>query len=239
MPRSSMARRRACRMATSSTGCPAPADPQEGTGVVLVSQEAPTGCTFAQPRPIADRLGTMDAKQQWQRPDKQTPVPPVLVPAIPPHGCQAPGCEMLWAIAEIDIANQPVAWAGAVNWLTIGDAAAPCSWKAERFSGFFVPDAAGGPPVRVTDGQDPAHPLALSAALVDRSGVHVLIADGPGEYATYDVAPGKATLGHHIAWMLAPNEAWDMLDHLGPVCEPAAAQAAPLPADAKPVSPYP
>jgi hypothetical protein len=91
----------------------------------------------------------------------------------------------------------------------------------------------------VTDGQSPDHPLALSAVLVDRSGGHVLIADGPGEYATYDLTPGKATLGHHTEWMLGSPEQWEMLDHLGPLCEPAAPTAAPLPKDAKPVSPYP
>jgi len=222
-------------------GCPAPSDPQEGGGVVLVSQEAPGACNFAQPKPVAERLGVMDAKQQWQKPEKETPIPPVLVPVLPTHTCASPGCEPLWAIAEIDVANQPVAWAGAMNWLTIGDAAAPCSWKAERFSGFFVPSG-NGPPVRVNEGQSAEHPLALSAALVDASGAHVLIAEGPGEYATYDLTPGKAALGHHVAWMISPSEAWEMLDHLGPICETEAgsgAAPAPLPKDAKPQSPYP
>jgi hypothetical protein len=219
-------------------GCPAPSDPEEGTGIVFVSQESPTGCTIETPKPIASRMGVMDAKQQWQKPDKQTPIPPTLAPALPSHECVAPGCEPLYAIAEIDVANQPIAWAGAMNWLQTGDAAQACSWKAERFSGFFIPSP-DGKPVRVTEGQTPEHPLALSAALVDHSGAHVLIADGPGEYATYDLTPGKAALGHHVEWMLGSSEAWEMLDHLGPICEPEAATAAPLPKDAKPVSPYP
>jgi hypothetical protein len=219
-------------------GCPAPADPEDATGIVLVSQESPTGCTFEAPKPIAQRLGQMDAKQQWVKPDKETPIPPTLAPALPTHECTAPNCEPLWAIAEIAVANQPVAWAGALNWLAIGDPAQACSWKADRFSGFFIPSP-DGKPVRVTDGQAPEHPLALSAALVDRSGAHVLIADGPGEYATYDLTPGRATLGHHTEWMLGSSEQWEMLDHLGPLCEPQPAAAAPLPKDAKPVSPYP
>ena len=71
--------------------------------------------------------------------------------------------------------------------------------------------------VKVTEGQD--KPLALLAALVDDSGAKVLIADGPGEYATYDLAPGKATLGHHIHYAIVPEDAWGEVDNLGPVCE--------------------
>jgi hypothetical protein len=217
-------------------GCPAPTDPQEGGGVVLVSQEAPTGCMFESPRPVAARLGQMNPQKQWTRPTQATPIPPALAAAIPPHDCAAPACEQLWAIAEVDVQNQPVVWSGAVNWLATGDPAQTCQWKAERFSGFFVPGP-DGKPVRVSEGQE--HPLPLSAALVDRSGAHVLLAEGPGEYATYDVVPGKATLGHHVTWMFAPEVAWDMVDHLGPLCEPEPAKPAPLPKDAKPQSPYP
>jgi hypothetical protein len=217
-------------------GCTAPADPQDASGVLLVSKDAPTGCRFEAPHPVAARLGRMTEQKQWVAPAQATPIPAALTAAIPAHECTAPGCEQLWAIGQIDVDNQPVAWSGAVNWLTTGDAAAPCTWKAERFSGFFIagPD---GKPVRVTEGQE--HPLVLSAGLVDRSGAHVLLAEGPGEYATYDLVPGKATLGHHVTWMLAPADAWDMVDHLGPLCEPEAAEPAPLPKDAKPQSPYP
>ncbi len=220
-------------------GCPAPSDPQEGSGVLLVSQEAPTGCSFAQPHPVAQRLGAMDARQQWQKPERETPIPPALVGALPKHDCVAPGCEALWAIAQIEVNNQPVAWAGALNWLTVGEVAKQCTWPESRFSGFFVPGDAGGPPVQVTEGQVADHPLALSAALVDSKGAKLLIADGPGEYATYDLSPGKATLGHHIVWMRAPEDAWKVIDHLGPVCEQEAPAAAALPKDAKPISPYP
>jgi hypothetical protein len=199
-------------------GCSAPSDPQDASGVILVSQQTPSSCQFEAPHPVAERLGAMDAKQQWQKPEKETPIPAALEPAIPPHECVAPGCEKLWAIAEIDVANNPVAWAGAVNWFQIGDPAQQCSWKHDQFSGFFIPSL-GGPPVKITDGQTADHPLALSAALVDHSGAHVLIADGPGAYATYDLTPGRATLGHHIEWMLAPADAWEMLDHLGPICD--------------------
>ncbi|HET9989542.1 MAG TPA: hypothetical protein VFQ65_13515 [Kofleriaceae bacterium] len=221
-------------------GCSAPADPQDASGVLLASQEPPSACQFEAPHPVAERLGAMDAKQQWQKPEKETPIPAALEPAIPAHECVAPGCQKLWAIAEIDVANNPVAWAGAVNWFQIGDPAAQCSWKHDQFSGFFIPSP-NSPPVKITEGQAPDHPLALSAALVDRSGAHVLIADGPGEYATYDLTPGRVALGNHFEWMIAPSEAWEMLDHLGPVCEapPATTPAAPLPKDAKPQSPYP
>jgi len=217
-------------------GCPAPADPQEAAGVLLASKDAPTGCQFQSPRPVAARLGQMNEQQKWVRPTQATPIPPAIVGAIPVHECTAPACEQLWAVGQIEVANQPVAWSGAVNWLATGDEATQCTWKAERFSGTFILGA-DGKPERVTEGQD--HPLVLSAALVDRSGAHVLLSEGPGEYATYDLVPGKATLGHHVTWMFAPNEAWDMVDHLGPLCEQPEAKPAPLPKDAKPQSPYP
>jgi hypothetical protein len=213
-------------------GCLAPSD-QDSGGVVLVSQDAPTGCQFEAPHPVATRVGQMTDQKTWQKPAQGQPIPPAFAPVVPQHDCQAPSCEQLWAIAEVDVNNAPVVWSGAVNWLAIGDPAAACSWKAERFSGFFIPGA-DGKPTKV----EAEHPLVLTAALVDRSGAHVLLAEGPGEYATYDLVPGKATLAHSITWMLAPNDAWDMVDHLGPICEPTPAAPAPLPKDAKPQSPY-
>ena len=101
-----------------------------------------------------------------------------------------------------------------------------------RWSGFFIPGPTGSP-TRV----NAEHPLALSAVLVDRTGARGLLATGPGEYATYDLPAG--TQARDIVWMLAPNDAWAMVDHLGPMCEPKAPAPAPLPKDAKPLSPYP
>jgi hypothetical protein len=216
-------------------GCPAPTDPQEGGGITLVSNESPGACRFEVPHPVAARMGETDAQKQWQRPTKETPIPAPLTSLIPVHECKPPGCETLWAIGEVTVNGQPVAWSGAINWLAIGAAASQCEWKAERFSGFFVP-ASGGTAIKVTEGQD--HPLVLSAALVDNAGAKVLLAEGPGEYATYDLAADKPALGHHVTWMLAPAEAFDAIDHLGPICEPPGAKPAPLPKDAKPISPY-
>ena len=186
-------------------GCPAPADPQEGGGFVMVSQDPPTGCRFEVPKPVAVRMGETDDKQVWHPPTKQTPIPPALAPLIPQHECQPPGCETLWAVGEVDVNNQPVAYGAAVNWLTVGDPKDACHWKAERFSGLFV------------NGQkvEQEHSLALGAALVDSGGVKALFAEGPGEFAIYDPS-GK--LARHVTWMIAPAEAWDMVDHLGPLC---------------------
>ena len=217
-------------------GCPAPSDPQEGGGIVMVSEQPPAGCHFEPPRPVASRLGETDQAEQWHAPTKQTPIPPALAAVIPQHDCQPPGCEPLWVVGQIDANNQPIAWGAAVNWLTVGNPADTCHWNAERFSGLFVPGP-GGTPARVTEGME--HPLALTAALVDASGPRVLFVDGPGEYAMYDVVPGGAKLAHHVTWMLAPDEAWNMIDHLGPLCAPPSAKPAPLPKDAKPLSPYP
>jgi hypothetical protein len=55
--------------------------------------------------------------------------------------------------------------------------------------------------------------------LADGGGAKVALAEANGQYATYDLAPGKATLGHRIVWMLAPAQAWEAIDHLGPVCD--------------------
>jgi hypothetical protein len=215
------------------TGCPAPTDPQESGGIVLLAPQAPGGCTFQSPRPVAARLGELDAQKHWQRPVKETPIPPAIAALVPAHDCAAPGCERLWAIGEIDGGDGPVAWSAAVNWVTIADPTDPCAWQIERWSGIFVPGASGRL-IKLDTGE---HPLVLSAALVDRIGAKALLAEAPGVFATYDLA-GEGKPAHAITWMLAPSEAWDAVDRLAPVCERPVAKPAPLPKDAKPVSPY-
>ena len=215
-------------------GCPAPADPQEGGGILLASQESPGSCRFEVPKPAGARLGDMDQQQQWHAPTKQTPIPPALAALIPTHDCQSPTCEPLWAFGEVDVANQPVAWGGAVNWLAVGKPEDACHWHAEQWSGLFAAGP-GGTAQKLDNPGD--HALALTAVLADAGGAKVLFAEGPGEYATYDLQPA-AKLAHHIAWMLAPDEEWAMVDHLGPLCPKEQAKPAPLPKDAKPVSPY-
>ena len=207
-------------------GCAAPANPDEAGGLVLVSDRAPTGCRFEQPHPIAARLGEMDKNKQWQRPTKETPLPPLTVE----HGdkdCVAPACEKLWAFAEVKVDGQPVAWTGAINWLHVGAPDQQCQWQADRESGTWLPTG-----VRVTEGQED-HALPLSAVLADGDGAKVWLTEGPGVYATYDVQIGRiassagtqtsrvatAKLGHKITWQLAPPEAWDAVDHLM-FCEP-------------------
>ncbi|HTR49753.1 MAG TPA: hypothetical protein VMJ10_03535 [Kofleriaceae bacterium] len=216
------------------TGCPPPSDPQESSGLVLATTDAPTGCAFEQPRPVSARLGDVDAQKQWHRPTKETPIPPALAGLVPVHDCKPPTCETLWAFGEVDSGDRPVAWSGAVNWVQVVDPAQPCSWQVERWSGVFVPDATGHA-VKLDTGE---HTLALSAALIDRGGPKALLAEGPGAYATFDLAAGPAKLAHAVTWMLAPNEAWEAVDRLAPPCEHAPAAPAPLPKDAKPVSPY-
>jgi hypothetical protein len=198
-------------------GCAAPANAEDGGGIVLASEQAPTGCRFEAPQPAAARLGEMDVQKQWQRPAKESPIPPALASVIPAKDCPAPSCEKLWAFAEVKVNDQTVAWTGAVNWLAIGDPAEQCTWPAERFSGFFVPGP-GGAAVKIIDGQ--THPLVLSAVLADGGGPRVLLAEGPGEYATYDLVGGNAIHARTVAWMLAPADAWEAVDHIGPICDP-------------------
>lgn len=202
------------------TGCPAPQNPDDAVAIVLVSDAPPSECKVYPPRPVAARLGEMDKQNHWSRPVKETPIPPALTKVIPPRVCEAPNCEKLWSIAEVNVDGKPVAWAGAVNWLDIPPGAPPesqCTWKADTFSGFFIagPD---GSPVTVTDGQD--HPLVLTAVLADKSGPHVLLAEGTGEYTVYDLANGVATVGRHLVWLQAPPEAYGAMDKIGPECAP-------------------
>ena len=204
------------------SGCAAPPKEQQQDAEVfaLVSEQAPTECQILAPQPVAARLGEMDAQKHWQRPAKETPIPPALAAVIPPHDCRPPGCETLWAIAQVDVANRPVAWAGAVNWLAIPPDASPanqCAWKAETFAGFFVagPD---GRAAKVTEGQD--HPLLLTAVLADRTGPKALVAEGAGEYSTYDLTAGTAKLARHLVWLILAADVYALDERIGPSCEP-------------------
>ncbi|MFN0246154.1 MAG: hypothetical protein ACKV2T_04555 [Kofleriaceae bacterium] len=202
-------------------GCAAPTNPDDaGIAIGMVSNEPPSECHPLAPRGVAARLGTSE-KGAWSRPAKETPIPDAFATIIPERACVAPDCEKLWSIAQIDLANKAVAWSAAVNWLEVPPNADPksaCSWRLDTYSGFFVagPD---GAPVKVTDGQD--HPLALFVVLVDKTGAKVLVADGTGEYSTYDLANGAAALGRHLVWMIDDPRAYGAVDHLGPECPPA------------------
>jgi hypothetical protein len=209
-------------------GCAAPPRDQQddAEALALVSEQAPTGCQLLAPQPVASRVGEADAQKHWQRPTKQTPLPPAIAAIVPPHDCRAPGCETLWAFGQVDVAGRPVAWAGAVNWLTIPPGAAPdaqCDWKADTFAGFFVPTADGGA-VKLTEGQD--HPLLLTGVLADRAGAKALVAEGPGEYAIYDLAAG-ARVARHLVWLRLPSEAYAIDERIGPSCGVDAAGAPP------------
>lgn len=196
-------------------GCAAPSDPEDAGGIVLVSEQAPTGCRFETPRPIAGRLGDTDASKKWQRPTKETALPAELVAVLPQKSCTAPACETLWAFAEVRIDNRPIAWTGAINWLQINNEPDPCAWPAERESGFWIATPSG--PSKVTEGQD--HSLPLIAVLADGGGAKVALAEANGVFVTYDLAPGRAALGHRVVWMLAPPQAREAVDHLGPICD--------------------
>ena len=207
-------------------GCAAPPEGSEGSAIVLTydgaiaDAGAPTDCKIVPPRPVAARVGEHDDKGTWSRPKKETPIPAAFATVIPARACDPPGCEKLWSIAQVDVGGKPIAWAGAVNWMTIPEGEGPdkqCSWKVDRFSGFFVAGQ-GGAPVKVTEAQD--HPLLLSAVLADAGGAKVMIAAAPGEYTTYDLGGGAARVGRHLVWLVAGPEAYAEVDHLGPACGP-------------------
>lgn len=206
------------------TGCNPPPDPANASAIAVVSADTPNQCQVNGPRGVAQRLGEVDQQGKWQKPTKETPIPPNLAALVPQpkNDCAAPTCEKLWSFAQVEVGGQPVAWAGAVNWL---QASEDCDWKGERYSGFFIvgPD---GAPVKVTEGQE--HALALTAVLADKTGAKVLIAEGPGEYATYALGGGMAKVGRHLVWLRPHPDSFEALDHLGPVCpeeQPAAPPA--------------
>ena len=194
-------------------GCPPPQS-QDGEAIVLVSEQPPNECHIEPPRPVATRLGDITPQKQWTPPTKETAIPAALAPSIPLHDCTAPGCQMLWSIVEVAVGGQPVAWGGTVNWLH-PDASTQCNWATETFSGFFALGA-DGKPAKITDGQD--HPLILTGVLADKLGAKVLLAEGAGEYTTYDLANGKAAVGRHLVWLIAPPEAYAVDDRIGPEC---------------------
>lgn len=194
-------------------GCAPPQ--QDGEAIVVVSEQMPGECQIVAPKPIAARLGEANPQKQWTAPKKQTPIPLEVAAIIPAHDCAAPGCEQLWSIVQVDVNGAPAAWGGTVNWLH-PDASPQCSWANETFSGFFAPGE-GGHAVKVTEGQD--HPLILTGVLADKGGAKVLLAEGAGEYATYDLAAGAAPkLAHHLTWLIAPAEAYAVDDRIGPEC---------------------
>jgi hypothetical protein len=200
-------------------GCAAPPREQQddAEALALVSEQAPTGCQLLAPQPAAERVGETDAQKHWQRPTKQTPLPPAIAAIVPPHDCRPPGCETLWAFGQVDVAGRPVAWAGAVNWLTIPPGASPdsrCDWKADTFAGFFVAGS-DGRAVRLTEGQD--HPLLLTAVLADPGGAKVLVAEGPGEYTTYDLT-AAARVARHLVWLRLPPEAYALDERIDLGC---------------------
>ena len=201
-------------------GCPAPPKEQQQDieAFAMVSEQAPTECQLLTPQPVAARLGETDEQKHWQRPTKETAMPPAFAAAVPAHDCRPPGCETLWAVAQVDVAQRPVAWAGAVNWLTIPPnttSASQCDWKAETFAGFFVPGP-DGRAVKVSDGQD--HPLLLTAVLADRGGARMLIAEGAGEYAIYNLTATGAQLARHLVWLQLAPDAYAVDERIGPSC---------------------
>lgn len=206
------------------SGCAAPpAEATDASAIALVydtgvADGAPTDCKLVPPRSVAARVGETEESGTWKRPVKETPIPPELAKVIPARACAAPDCEQLWSIAQVEVGGKPVAWAGAVNWVTIPPGDGPdkqCDWKVDAFSGFFVPGA-DGTPVKVTEAQD--HPLVLSAVLADSGGAKVLVATAPGEYTTYDLGGGGARVGRHLVWLVPHPESFAAIDGLGPDC---------------------
>lgn len=198
------------------SGCAAPPkEAVDASAIAVVSEAIPSGCKVVAPRPVASRLGETDAQGAWSAPKKETPIPAELAKIVPPKECAAPACEKLWSVAQVDVGGKPVAWAAAINWLTVGEAGKQCEWPVEKFSGFFVAGA-DGTPVKVTEGQD--HPLALVGVLADSGGAKVLFASGPGEYTAYDLGASGATVGRHLVWLVPHEESFAETDRLGPEC---------------------
>ena len=201
------------------SGCPAPQDPNDaGVAIAMVSVEPPSECQPLAARPVASRVGTSAQTGEWSRPTKETAMPEAFAKLVPERACAAPDCEKLWTVAQVDHANKPIVVTGAVNWLEIPPGAAAstqCTWKTETYSGFFTVGADGAL-TKVTEGQQ--HPMSLFVVLVDKAGPKAIIADGTGEYSTYDFANGTATLARNTVWLIDDPQAYGQSDHIGPEC---------------------
>lgn len=202
-------------------GCAPPPRENEDNDIAAAvsSEQPPSECQLLRPQPVAVRVGQEDQQGHWSRPTTQTALPSALTSVIPPHECKAPDCETLWAVLQVAVDKQPIAWAAAVNWLTIPANATPdtqCAWKDEVFEGLFVADSAGNA-TKLTDGQDP--PLGLGGVLVDHGGPRILLTGSTGVYSTYDLVAGTAKLARHLVWLLLPSDEYTVDAHLGPACE--------------------
>lgn len=197
-------------------GCNPPADANLELAVALASAEPPGQCAVVAPKPAGARFGEVDKDGRWSppAPGKDTPIPPAIAALVPERACTG-SCERLWSFGQVELGGKPVAWGGVVNWLAVGDAATPCAWKAETWSGMFVagPD---GAPVAVEEAQD--HPLSLFGVLVDGGGAKVVLATGPGEYTAYDYANGAVTAGRHLVWLRPHPDSYTEARQLGPEC---------------------
>ena len=145
-------------------------------------------------------------------------MPPQFTALVPARACAAPDCEQLWSVGRVDVAGKPVAWSGAVNWIQIPPGSTPsaqCTWNVDTFSALYVEGPAGKGVVKL---EDAGQPLVLTVVLADAKGAKVLIADGVGEYATWDYGDGLPTLGRHVTWFLDDAAAYGAADHLGPSC---------------------
>jgi hypothetical protein len=71
--------------------------------------------------------------------------------------------------------------------------------------------------VKVTEGQD--HPLLLTAVLADATGPRALLAEGAGEYTTYELGGGGgARVARHVVWLSLGPEAYAVDERIGPQC---------------------
>lgn len=200
------------------TGCPAPGQNDDSVGIAMVSVEPPNQCQLVPPGLAAARLGDTTPQNVWVRPTKETPMPPQFAALVPDRACGAPDCEKLWSVGRVDVAGKPVAWSGAVNWVEIPQGSPPsaqCTWRVDTFSALYVEGPAGQGSVKLDEAR---HPLVLALVLADQKGAKVLLADGVGEYATWDYGDGRPTLGHHVTWFLDDAAAYGTADHLGPRC---------------------
>ncbi len=205
-------------------GCPPPAEQDEDEAVVAGSPTSPGLCQI-RPRSRSRRASAMSIRGTSGRATSRSRSRPASRRSAPQKTCTAPDCEMLWSFLQVDVAARPVAWSGAVNWMQTpavpADVSAVCKYAIESFSGFFVPGP-NNTATKVSDGQD--HTLALTAVLADKTGAKVMLADGAGEYSTYDFqVDGSVKLARHVVWLLADAAAYGVDDRVGPVREPSAA----------------
>lgn len=188
---------------------------EHGLAVAVASPTVPASCKALVASDVATRLGGSDTSGNWQRPTKQTAIPPQLSRALAPHACSAPDCEALWAVGAV----KDVAYEVTRNWIMIPRGSTPdhqCEWDQQREYDIFLVQHGIPTRLELADDEGGHH---LFAILADARGPRVIVTSNIGEYATFDWA-NPPHVARYLKWMQPNDEDYASQGVLGPYCGP-------------------